>query len=66
MPADQTQKRKRGRPRLGKEPSTAVSLRLEQATLAKLREVADKQRIGPTTLLRLWVLERLNVSDKEE
>jgi len=59
------QKRKRGRPRLGQEPSTAVSLRLDQPSVAKLRVIAQAQGIGPTTLLRRWVLEHLQGSDYE-
>jgi hypothetical protein len=57
------QKRQRGRPRLGQEPSTAVSLRLDQASVAKLRAIAQTQGIGPTTLLRRWVLEQTSPND---
>jgi transposase-like protein len=64
MPLDPNQKRKRGRPRLGQEPSTAVSLRLDQASLAKVREIARTQGIGPTMLLRRWVLEHLQASEQ--
>jgi hypothetical protein len=43
----------------------AVSLRLDQPSVAKLREIAQAQGIGPTMLLRRWVLEHLQGSDHE-
>lgn len=60
------QKRKRGRPRLGQERSTAVSVRLDQASVVKLRQIAQAQGIGPTTLLRAWVLEHLRASENND
>ena len=66
MPSVQPPKRKRGRPRLGQEPSTAVSLRLDQASVAKLREIAEAQEVGPTTLLRQWVLEQIQASEERK
>ena len=65
MTSAQKQKRLRGRPRLGQDLSTAVSLRLDQAAVAKLREVAQARGIGPTMLLRTWVLEHLQATSNE-
>ncbi len=37
-----------------------ISLRLEPETIARLKEVAGRKGIGYQTLIRMWVLERLN------
>ena len=37
----------------------AVDHTVDPETLAKLREQARKKRMGPTTLARMWILERL-------
>jgi len=36
-----------------------ITVRFEPDTLAQLRAYAKEQGIGPTTLMRMWVLERL-------
>lgn len=36
-----------------------MAVRLDQETLARLRELAQEQGIGPTTLVRMWILEHL-------
>lgn len=40
-----------------------LSVRLDQADLDQVRELAEEQGIGPTTLLRLWIRERLRQQD---
>ncbi|MBI3979355.1 MAG: hypothetical protein HY331_14325 [Chloroflexi bacterium] len=47
------------RARFAKRLSQALAVRLDQETLEKLREEARARGIGPTTLVRMWVLERL-------
>lgn len=39
--------------------SEGITIRLEATTLAELRRYANEQGIGPTTLMRMWILERL-------
>lgn len=39
---------------------SAISLRLERETVSRLKEVARKKGIGYQTLIRMWVMERLN------
>ena len=48
--------------RVAKNLSHALNFRLDGATFKKLREVAAAKGIGPTTLVRMWVMERLNES----
>ena len=36
-----------------------LTLRLDEPTLAKLKEVANNKGIGMSTLVRMWVRERL-------
>ncbi len=45
--------------RFAKNLSHVLALRLDQQTLEELREQARKKGIGPTTLARMWILERL-------
>jgi hypothetical protein len=47
------------RVRFGKRLSSGVTIRLDPDTLQNLRAVAQESGIGPTTLIRMWVLERL-------
>jgi predicted DNA binding CopG/RHH family protein len=47
------------RARFAKRLSTGVTIRLDPDTLEKLRVVAQEHGIGPTTLIRMWILERL-------
>ncbi|MCC7106906.1 MAG: hypothetical protein IT307_17370 [Chloroflexi bacterium] len=37
----------------------AITVRLEEGSLRRLRRQAAHQGIGPSTLVRMWVLERL-------
>lgn len=43
---------------------TAISLRLDPETVAKLKVIAQSKGIGYQTLIRLWVLERLQSEGK--
>jgi hypothetical protein len=47
------------RVRVAKPLSTGVTIRFDPETLHRLRAIAQEQGIGPTTLIRMWVLERL-------
>jgi hypothetical protein len=50
------------RARFAKRLSTGVTIRLDPDTLEHLRALAREKGIGPTTLIRMWVLERLGTS----
>lgn len=39
--------------------SQGLTIRLDLNTLEKLRLQAEERGIGPTTLIRMWILERL-------
>jgi hypothetical protein len=43
--------------------STGVTVRLDGGTLALLRSRARERGIGPSTLARLWILDRLQGAD---
>ena len=45
--------------RFSRNLSEGLNIRLDKDTLAALREIAVEKGIGPTTLVRMWVLERL-------
>ncbi len=44
------------------QPKRGMTLRLEPETLATLSGIARAQGIGPSTLARMWILERLRES----
>ncbi len=50
------------RVRLAKNLSEGISIRLDTPTLHKLRLQAAEKGVGPTTLARMWILERLRES----
>jgi predicted DNA binding CopG/RHH family protein len=50
------------RVRFAKRLSEGVTIRLDPETLQKLRATAHEKGIGPTTLVRMWILERLRDS----
>lgn len=39
--------------------SQGITIRLDEKTLGKLRDKAHKKGVGPTTLARMWLLEKL-------
>lgn len=45
--------------RVAKDLSEGLTVRLDPTTLAELRERAEDKGIGPTTLVRMWILEHL-------
>jgi predicted DNA binding CopG/RHH family protein len=45
--------------KFAKNLSQGLTIRLDPATLAKVRSLAKKKGIGPTTLIRMWILEDL-------
>jgi predicted DNA binding CopG/RHH family protein len=50
------------RVKFAKNLSEGITIRFDPETLAKLREEAAKKGIGPTTLARMWVMERLRAN----
>ncbi|HLV98344.1 MAG TPA: CopG family antitoxin [Ktedonobacterales bacterium] len=44
-------------------PKKAITVRLEQDSLDDLRKLAREKGIGPSTLARMWILERLRGQD---
>lgn len=48
--------------RFAKNLSQGITIRLDAPTLGKLRKEAHAKGIGPTTLARMWILERLSAS----
>lgn len=47
------------RVRFARNLSRGITIRLDSETLEKLRLLAKKKGIGPTTLARMWILEQL-------
>ena len=52
------------RARFAKNLSEGLNIRLDKETLASIRAKAHEQGIGPTTLVRMWILEHLRQHDK--
>lgn len=50
--------------RFAKNLSEGITIRLDSETLAKLRSRAKEKGIGPTTLARMWILERLQEEER--
>ncbi len=48
--------------RFAKNLSEGLHIRLDTSTLQELREKAQKKGIGPTTLVRMWIIEHLGTS----
>ena len=51
--------------RFAKNLSEGLHIRLDPDSLTKLRETANRQGIGPTTLARMWILEHLHAHPGE-
>jgi hypothetical protein len=45
--------------RRGREPTRGLTVKLPESTIHTLRELARSQGIGPTTLVRMWIFDRL-------
>ncbi len=41
-----------------------LTIKLSDETVQKLREIAQQKGIGPTTLVRMWVLEHLRSEEQ--
>ena len=39
--------------------SQGITVRFGEDTLSSIRHVANKKGVGPTTLIRMWIMERL-------
>ncbi len=50
------------RARFSKNLSVGLNIRLDPDSFAQLRTVANKKGIGPTTLARMWIKERLSAA----
>lgn len=48
--------------RFARNLSDGITIRFDQKTLSKLRQEARQKGMGPTTLARMWVMERLQLS----
>lgn len=51
--------------RFRKNLSEGLHIRLDPESLTTLREAAHRRGIGPTTLARMWILERLRAQAGE-
>ncbi len=49
---------------VAKNLSSAITVRFDADTLAGLRVVAGEHGVGPTTLIRMWVVERLRRTER--
>jgi len=45
--------------KFNKNLSSGITIRFDDKTLGKIREIAQEKGIGPTTLARMWILEHL-------
>jgi predicted DNA binding CopG/RHH family protein len=52
--------------RFAKNLSHGLTIRLDPETLTKVRTLAKKKGIGPTTLIRMWILEDLEKLEKQQ
>jgi hypothetical protein len=52
--------------KFAKNLSHGLTIRLDPETLAKVRTLARKKGIGPTTLIRMWILEDLEKLEKQQ
>ncbi len=52
------------RVRAARNLSEGITIRLDPETLKRLRSRARDQGIGPTTLARMWILERLKSANR--
>ena len=57
--ADYQDQLKRVDVQFGKNLTEGITVRFDPQTLDKLRTEAQKKGLGPTTLARMWILERL-------
>lgn len=48
------------------ELSEILTIRVSSATLGRLRSLARERGIGPSTLVRMWILDRLNEMEQRQ
>lgn len=46
--------------------SEGITIRLDAGTLSALRSQAEEKGIGPTTLARMWIMERLHRAGQDK
>ena len=51
--------------RFAKKLSKGITIRLDPETMDGVRALASEKGIGPTTLIRMWVIEKLHAERKE-
>ena len=54
------------RVRFAKNLSEGITIRLDPETLAELRKQAHDRGIGPTTLVRMWIVEHLRSGEHRQ
>jgi predicted DNA binding CopG/RHH family protein len=54
------------RVRFAKNLSEGITIRLDPETLAELRKQAHDRGIGPTTLVRMWIVEHLRAGEHRQ
>jgi predicted DNA binding CopG/RHH family protein len=52
--------------KFAKNLSHGLTIRLDPEILAKVRTLAKQKGIGPTTLIRMWILEDLEKLEKQQ
>lgn len=62
--ADYTDELKPVEARFAKNLSEGITIRFDKNTLDKIRVIAHKKGLGPTTLARMWILDQLNYQSK--
>ena len=59
---DYWDKSKEVKVRVARNLSSGLTVRFDDRTLGRIRTEANNKGIGPTTLIRMWVMEKLRVS----
>jgi len=52
--------------RFARNLSQGITIRLDPETLRQVRSLAHEKGIGPTTLIRMWILERLREAQSSQ
>lgn len=50
--------------KFAKNLSEGITIRFDQPTLNKIREIAHDKGVGPTTLARMWIMDHLKTQTK--
>ncbi len=51
--------------KFAKNLSSGITIRFDEPTLHKIRQTAHAKGVGPTTLARMWIIEKLQESSKQ-